>query len=196
MTGEPEEARARLRAELIPYFSLPFYRAMIERSGFAADVDGFDRGMQEGGPDAAAAAISDDFLGLLAAIGSPEEAAASVRRYRDGGATSPCVGGVARTDFDATLEALAGSLELVASAARQRLARRHVLPPSPPQLERRLSRRLPGPAAARADRHRGAPARAPRCRGSRSRACARRPPAERSSRGAVGAPGRARGRHS
>jgi alkanesulfonate monooxygenase SsuD/methylene tetrahydromethanopterin reductase-like flavin-dependent oxidoreductase (luciferase family) len=110
VTGEPEDARVRLRSELIPYFSLPFYRAMIERSGFAADIEAFDRAMQEGGPDAAAAAISDDYLGLLAAIGSPEEAAESVRRYRDCGATSPCVGGIARTDFDLTLEALAGSL--------------------------------------------------------------------------------------
>ena len=33
VTGEPEEARARLRTELVPYFSLPFYRAMIEASG-------------------------------------------------------------------------------------------------------------------------------------------------------------------
>ena len=110
VTGEPEDARARLRSELIPYFSLPFYRAMIERSGFAADIEAFDGAMEEGGPDAAAAAISDDYLGLLAAIGSPEEAAESVRRYRDCGATSPCVGGIARTDFDLTLEALAGSL--------------------------------------------------------------------------------------
>jgi hypothetical protein len=47
---------------------------------------------------------------MLAAIGTPEEAAASVRRYRDCGATSPCVGGIAKTDFDLTLEALAGSL--------------------------------------------------------------------------------------
>ena len=36
VTGEPEEARARLRSELISYFSLPFYRAMLERSGFEA----------------------------------------------------------------------------------------------------------------------------------------------------------------
>lgn len=110
VTGDPEAARARLRSELLPYFSLPFYRAMIERSGFEADVEAFDRGMQEGGPDSAGAAISDEYLGLLAAIGNPDEAAASVRRYRDCGAGSPCVGGIAQTDFDTTLEALAGSL--------------------------------------------------------------------------------------
>jgi alkanesulfonate monooxygenase SsuD/methylene tetrahydromethanopterin reductase-like flavin-dependent oxidoreductase (luciferase family) len=111
VTSEPEEARARLRSELIPYFSLPFYRAMIEASGFADDVAGFDRGMQDGGPDAAVKAISDEYLGLLAAIGSPEQAVAVVRRYRDCGTSSPCVGGITKTDFDATLEALAGCLD-------------------------------------------------------------------------------------
>ena len=36
-----------------------------------------------------------------------EEAEASVRRYLDAGASSPCLGGVPGTDFDGTLEALA-----------------------------------------------------------------------------------------
>jgi alkanesulfonate monooxygenase SsuD/methylene tetrahydromethanopterin reductase-like flavin-dependent oxidoreductase (luciferase family) len=111
VTVEPDEARARLRSELIPYFSLPFYRAMIEASGFEKDIAGFDRGMQDGGPDAAVRAISDEYLGLLAAIGNPEEAAAVVRHYRDCGTTSPCIGGIAKTEFDATLEALAGCLD-------------------------------------------------------------------------------------
>ena len=102
ITGEPDEARARLRDELGPYFSLPFYRRMLERSGYGGDVKGFDeRGVE---------AISDRFLGALAAIGSPEQATAAVRRYRDAGATSPAVGPIARTDFDVTLESLAGSL--------------------------------------------------------------------------------------
>ena len=33
-----------------------------------------------------------------------------MRRYADSGATSPCLGGIAKTDFDTTLEALAGSI--------------------------------------------------------------------------------------
>ncbi len=75
---------------------------MLERSGYQVEVKGFD----ERGVDA----ISDRYLDSLAAIGSTEEAAASVGRYRDAGATSPAIGGVAKTDFVATLEALAGSL--------------------------------------------------------------------------------------
>ena len=62
VTSEPDQAKAQLRAELIPYFSLPFYRKMIELSGFGDDLAGFD----SQGVDA----ISDEFLALLAAIGT------------------------------------------------------------------------------------------------------------------------------
>jgi alkanesulfonate monooxygenase SsuD/methylene tetrahydromethanopterin reductase-like flavin-dependent oxidoreductase (luciferase family) len=103
VTSEPDEAKAQLRAELIPYFSLPFYRKMIDLSGFEEDIAAFDAA----GSDPSK--ISDRFLTTLAAIGSAEEAAATVRSYADAGATSPCLGGIAKTDFDATLEALAGS---------------------------------------------------------------------------------------
>jgi alkanesulfonate monooxygenase SsuD/methylene tetrahydromethanopterin reductase-like flavin-dependent oxidoreductase (luciferase family) len=103
VTGEPEEAKGQLRTELIPYFSLPFYRKMIELSGFEEDIAAFDAA----GSDPSS--ISDRFITTLAAIGSAEEAAATVRSYADAGATSPCLGGISKTDFDATLEALAGS---------------------------------------------------------------------------------------
>jgi alkanesulfonate monooxygenase SsuD/methylene tetrahydromethanopterin reductase-like flavin-dependent oxidoreductase (luciferase family) len=102
VTSEPEQAKAQLRSELIPYFSLPFYRKMIELSGFSDDLAGFD----SDGVDA----ISDEFLGRLAAIGTAEEAQAVARSYADRGATSPCIGGISKTDFDTTLEALAGCL--------------------------------------------------------------------------------------
>ena len=50
--------------------------------------------------------ISDRFLDDLTAIGTPDEVRAGVQRYADAGTTSPCIGGVPRTDFDATLEAV------------------------------------------------------------------------------------------
>jgi alkanesulfonate monooxygenase SsuD/methylene tetrahydromethanopterin reductase-like flavin-dependent oxidoreductase (luciferase family) len=102
VTNEPDQAQAQLRSELIPYFSLPFYRKMIELSGYGDDLAGFDRD----GVDA----ISDGFLSDLAAIGTAEEAVASVRHYADSGTISPCIGGISKTDFDTTLEALAGSI--------------------------------------------------------------------------------------
>ncbi len=108
VTDDVEEARASLRGDLVPYFSLPFYRAMIERSGFSDDIEGFDTALQGGDVEGAKAAISDRFLESLTAIGSATDAAAAVERYREAGATSPCIGAVPRTDFDITLKALAG----------------------------------------------------------------------------------------
>ena len=94
VSDDPEAARERLRQELIPYFTLPYYRAMLERSGLD--------------PDAGA---TDDFIDLLGAIGSADEARASVRRYAEAGTTSPCVGGISGADFDRTLQELAHSLD-------------------------------------------------------------------------------------
>jgi F420-dependent oxidoreductase-like protein len=107
VTDDPDVARARLRQDLIPYFSLPFYRTMIERSGYGEDIAAFDAAMSKGDVERAVAGISDRFLERLAAIGSPDEAAQSVRRYMHAGASSPCLGGVPGTDFSGTLEALA-----------------------------------------------------------------------------------------
>jgi alkanesulfonate monooxygenase SsuD/methylene tetrahydromethanopterin reductase-like flavin-dependent oxidoreductase (luciferase family) len=78
---------------------------MIARSGFGDDIAGFDAAMKSGDVDGAKAAISDRFLDDLTAIGSAEEVRAGVERYAAAGATSPCVGAVPRTGFEATLEA-------------------------------------------------------------------------------------------
>ena len=74
-----------------PYFELPYYRAMLERSGLDPD-------------DGARPTISS---ACWQRVGPPEEAIGRCAATRDCGATSPCVGGISGTDFDATLEALA-----------------------------------------------------------------------------------------
>jgi hypothetical protein len=79
---DPSAALDQLRSELVTYFSLP---------------SGFD-------PDEGA---TDEFIRLLAAVGTRDEAAAAVCHYRDCGTTSPCIGGISGTDFDGTLDALA-----------------------------------------------------------------------------------------
>lgn len=105
VTDDKASAYETMRADLLTYLSLPFYRAMIERSGFGEDIAAFDAAMQKGDVEGAKAAISDRFLDDLTAIGSPEEVRAGIQRYSDAGATSPCIGAVPRTDFNATLEA-------------------------------------------------------------------------------------------
>jgi F420-dependent oxidoreductase-like protein len=107
LTDNVDAARALLRQDLIPYASLPFYRAMLESSGFGEELAAFDAGVAEGDVEKAKAGLSDRMLGELAGIGSADDVRGAVKRYRDAGAVSPCVGGLPRTDFDAGLEAVA-----------------------------------------------------------------------------------------
>ncbi len=102
-TDDSDAAHSSLRNDLLPYFGLPFYRAMIARSGFRDDIAAFDAAA--GDTEAMKAAISAEFLGLLAAVGTEDDVRAGLERYRDAGCTTPCVGPIARTDFEATLEA-------------------------------------------------------------------------------------------
>jgi F420-dependent oxidoreductase-like protein len=105
VTDDKASAYATMRGDLVTYWSLPFYRAMIERSGFGEEIAGFDAGISAGDVEQAKAAISDRFLDDLTAIGPPEDVRRGIERYADAGATSPGVGAVPRTDFNATLEA-------------------------------------------------------------------------------------------
>ncbi len=107
VVDDKAEAFGAMRKELLTYFSLPFYRAMIERSGFEADIAAFDEAAGKGDPEAMGAAISDDYLDLLTAVGDEEGVRAGVARYADAGSTSPCVGPIPKTDFEATLRAAA-----------------------------------------------------------------------------------------
>jgi alkanesulfonate monooxygenase SsuD/methylene tetrahydromethanopterin reductase-like flavin-dependent oxidoreductase (luciferase family) len=105
VTDDKDAAYDVMRTDLITYWSLPFYRAMIEGSGFGDDISAFDAGMQAGDVERARSAISDGFLESLTAIGSADEVRAGVARYAEAGATSPCIGSVPRTDFNETLAA-------------------------------------------------------------------------------------------
>ena len=107
VTDDAEAARNAFRKELIPYASLPFYRSMLERSGFAGDLAAFDAGMAAGNPAGAMAGLSDELLASLAGIGAADDARAKVREYQNAGATSPCIGGIPGQGFDAALDAVA-----------------------------------------------------------------------------------------
>ena len=107
VSDDPDAARNAFRKDLIPYASLPFYRAMLERSGFAGDLAAFDEGMAAGDVPKALAGLSDELLASLAGIGSAGDARAKVTEYAEAGATSPCIGGIPGSGFDAALEAVA-----------------------------------------------------------------------------------------
>ena len=105
LTGDPAAAYDAMRSELLTYFSLPFYRTMLERSGYGEDIAAFDaaRGDRVG----MRAAISGAFLEALSAVGDESAVRAGVARYVDAGVTLPCVGPISKTDFEATLRAAA-----------------------------------------------------------------------------------------
>jgi alkanesulfonate monooxygenase SsuD/methylene tetrahydromethanopterin reductase-like flavin-dependent oxidoreductase (luciferase family) len=105
LTEDPTTAYDGMRSELLTYFSLPFYRTMLERSGYGADIAAFDTA--RGDTDAMRAAISDGFLDSLTAVGDEASVRAGVERYVRAGVTLPCVGPVPKTDFEATLRAAA-----------------------------------------------------------------------------------------
>ncbi|MBV9196363.1 MAG: LLM class flavin-dependent oxidoreductase [Solirubrobacterales bacterium] len=105
VTDDVRGAYERLRTDLLTYFGLPFYRAMLERSGFGEDIAAFDAA--EGDLERMRAAISEEFLATLTAIGDEHALRQGVERYARAGVTLPCVGAVPMTDFDAMLRSAA-----------------------------------------------------------------------------------------
>jgi probable F420-dependent oxidoreductase len=105
LTDDKAAAYAAMRSDLLTYFSLPFYRTMLERSGYGEDIAAFDAAPGDGA--GMRAAISDGFLDALTATGDEPAVRAGVDRYVEAGVTLLCVGPIPKTDFEATLRAAA-----------------------------------------------------------------------------------------
>jgi alkanesulfonate monooxygenase SsuD/methylene tetrahydromethanopterin reductase-like flavin-dependent oxidoreductase (luciferase family) len=91
LTVERAAGVALFRAELARYLVLPFYRAMLEQSGFGADLAAFDRA--PGG-----AAVSDRLASALGGVGDFRTIADFVAAHRDAGVTLPAVRPIAFPD--------------------------------------------------------------------------------------------------
>ncbi len=81
ITDDREAASKAFRSELTRYIQLPFYRAMMERSGLTEALRRFDETGET--PDAVAQA--------LGAIGEASTAGAYIRAYREAGVTLPAI---------------------------------------------------------------------------------------------------------
>ena len=55
LTDDRDAALAAMRGELVTYCSLPFYRNMLEASGFGDEIAAFDEGIAGGDVEAAKA---------------------------------------------------------------------------------------------------------------------------------------------
>ncbi|HEY4027602.1 MAG TPA: LLM class flavin-dependent oxidoreductase [Candidatus Dormibacteraeota bacterium] len=95
LTSDVEGARGVYRGRFERYAGLPYYRSMLDASGFA---DQLARGE-----------ITDAMLHEMAGLGDEAAVRDAVQRYRDAGATLPLVGPFAQHEgaagFEATLRA-------------------------------------------------------------------------------------------
>jgi alkanesulfonate monooxygenase SsuD/methylene tetrahydromethanopterin reductase-like flavin-dependent oxidoreductase (luciferase family) len=101
VTGDRDAALRAFRAELTRYLMLPFYRSMLEGSGFGGALAEFDRTGDTPG------ALAD----ALGAVGPADLGRAFVRAYREAGVTLPAVRPITFPDaawYRPTLEAAAG----------------------------------------------------------------------------------------
>lgn len=105
LTDDVAAARATMRSELVSYFGLPFYRAMLERSGFGDEIAAYDAAGGEF--EGMSQAISNRFLDVLTAIGDESQVGAGMKRYLEAGVTAPCIGPISKSDFEGTLRAAA-----------------------------------------------------------------------------------------
>jgi probable F420-dependent oxidoreductase len=84
LTGDRAAGTALFKAELARYLALPFYRAMLEQSGFQAELGRYDRAPR---PEA----VPDRLVEALAAIGDGQRVAAFIAAHREAGVTLPAV---------------------------------------------------------------------------------------------------------
>jgi F420-dependent oxidoreductase-like protein len=91
------------KAELVRYLALPFYRAMLEKSGFGSEISAWERAP---GP----ATVGDRLVQALGAIGDAAAVASLVAAYREDGVTLPAIRPIGFPDaphYRPTMEACA-----------------------------------------------------------------------------------------
>jgi F420-dependent oxidoreductase-like protein len=99
LTSDRAGAQAVFRQTVERYASLPYYRKMMDASGFASELE--------------AGTISEAMLDELAGIGDEKQVRDAIRRYREAGVTVPGAGPYGghqgAAGFEATLEAVASA---------------------------------------------------------------------------------------
>ena len=99
LTSDRGDALKAFRQTVERYASLPYYRKMMDASGFAADLE--------------AGNVTDAMLDELGAVGDKSQLLEGVQRFREAGVTLPCVypfsGHPGAAGYVATLEAAAGA---------------------------------------------------------------------------------------
>jgi len=101
LTADRATATALFRTELTRYLALPFYRTMLEQSGFGAEIAVYDRAPR---PES----VPDRLVAALGGIGDFRAVSAFVTAYREAGVTLPALRPIGFPDaqhFEPTVEA-------------------------------------------------------------------------------------------
>jgi alkanesulfonate monooxygenase SsuD/methylene tetrahydromethanopterin reductase-like flavin-dependent oxidoreductase (luciferase family) len=101
LTADRPAATALFRTELTRYLALPFYRAMLEQSGFGPEIAAYDRSPK---PES----VPDRLVAALGGIGDFRTVSAFVTAYREAGVTLPAVRPIGfpdATHYEPTVEA-------------------------------------------------------------------------------------------
>lgn len=102
LTEDPAGGKDAFRRVATVYWTLPFYRAAIERAGLTEAVKAFD----EGGPQA----IPDNAVEAYAGVGDEEACSKTVQAYRDSGVTIPAISPLPGHEGSASFENLLKAL--------------------------------------------------------------------------------------
>jgi len=84
VTADRVAAEAAFKGELARYLALPFYRAMLEKSGFGPEIAAWERAP-------APASVGDRLVQALGAIGDAPALQSLVIAYREAGVTLPAI---------------------------------------------------------------------------------------------------------
>jgi 5,10-methylenetetrahydromethanopterin reductase len=111
VTDRPDTAWKVLRRLAATYAAMPAYARAFEAAGFGAEMAAASAAWAAGGVEAAAAALGDEFVGGLAAVGPAAECRARLGAYYEAGADLVCaypfpVGSDAAASLRATIEGL------------------------------------------------------------------------------------------
>jgi alkanesulfonate monooxygenase SsuD/methylene tetrahydromethanopterin reductase-like flavin-dependent oxidoreductase (luciferase family) len=108
VTTDVEAARALFKEELVRYLLLPFYRAMLNASGFGEALAAFDRARSQAASPAQA--VPDQLVEALGGIGDGSVVRSYETAYRQAGVTLPAIRPIGFPDaphYRPTLQAFA-----------------------------------------------------------------------------------------
>jgi probable F420-dependent oxidoreductase len=112
VTDDLPAARTAVRRAFAPYAATRVYNRFFRWLGFEQEMDALLAALAEGDRRGAAAALSDEFIDTIYAIGDADHVAERVKAYVDAGVTVPAIAclGPGRAEAERTLHSIAAAL--------------------------------------------------------------------------------------